>query len=110
MDPTQIAGVVAVPTIVGLVQVAKTAGLSSNWAALTALVLGVILALGAFLTGQAGVGADLYQAVLSGIALGLSAAGLYSAGHAVTREPSANSRQQSGDAGVAQGSPNDWAS
>ena len=89
MDTTQIAGIVAVPTIVGLVQVGKTAGLSSNWAALSALIIGVILALGAFLSGQTGVGTDLYQAVLSGIALGLAASGLYSAGYAVTREPSA---------------------
>ena len=82
MDSIQIAGIVAVPTIVGLVQVGKTAGLSSNWAALAALIIGVTLALGAFLSGQTGVGTDPYQAVLSGIALGLSASGLYSAGHA----------------------------
>src|SRR5436309_10472069 len=85
MDSTQVAGIVAVPLIVGLIQAAKNIGLPSNWAALGALILGVLLVFGAWATGNAP-GSDAYQAVLNGIALGLSASGLYSAGHAVTRE------------------------
>lgn len=68
-------GVVIVPAVVGLVQVLKDADLPSGFSPAAAVLLGVLAAL-----------AQLYahdwpwiQAVVVGVALGLSAVGLYSA-------------------------------
>ncbi len=70
-------GVMAVPLIVGLVELAKRLGLSARYAALLALGLGIAVSSGAWLAAWLG-GRDLFEAVLSGLALGLSASGLYS--------------------------------
>jgi hypothetical protein len=77
-------GVVIVPLIVGLVEAAKRLGLPVQYAALMALGLGIAASVGAWLTAQAG-GHDLFDATLVGLALGLSASGLYSVAR-TTRE------------------------
>ena len=67
----------AVPLIVGLVELAKRLGLSARYAALLALALGLGISAGAWLTTWLG-GRGLFEAALTGLALGLSASGLYS--------------------------------
>jgi len=58
--------------IIGLVQVAKSAGMSSRWAPLLAVVLGVggLLVITMF--------EPAAQVIFTGVVCGLSAAGLYS--------------------------------
>ena len=63
-------GVGFVPLVIGLVEVAKRAGLPSRFAPLLSLFLGVGL--------MFAVGADIIQATVLGLAVGLSASGLYS--------------------------------
>jgi hypothetical protein len=72
LNPT-VYGVASVPAIIGLVEAAKRLGLPSTWAPALAVVLG-ILAGAAVLAGP---GQPWIQPVVQGIALGLSAAGLY---------------------------------
>jgi hypothetical protein len=64
--------VVAIPVVLGLVSVAKISGLPERWAALSSVVLGLIVAT---LLGFSG---GWKEIVLAGIVLGLSASGLYS--------------------------------
>lgn len=59
-----------VPLVVGLVQVAKVAGLSSKYAPLVSVLLGVATA--TILSGVSAI------AILGGVVLGLSASGLFS--------------------------------
>src|SRR5215208_4815922 len=74
MDATEFFGVLVVPVIIGLVEVAKGTGLSARWAAPMALALGLALSLIA-----ADSGTTMASAVMRGLALGLSASGLYAA-------------------------------
>jgi hypothetical protein len=74
MDSTEFFGVLVVPVIIGLVEVAKGTGLSARWAAPMALALGLGLSLIA-----ADDGTTIASAVMRGLALGLSASGLYAA-------------------------------
>ena len=67
-------GVSAVLIIVGLVQLAKSAGLNSKYAGLVAVIMGVIASVGFTLWGNV----PIYKAIIVGLALGLSAAGLWS--------------------------------
>ena len=67
-------GVSAVLIIIGLVQLAKSAGLPSKWAGLVAVTLGVVASVCFTLWGEV----PVYKAVIVGLALGLSAAGLWS--------------------------------
>jgi hypothetical protein len=76
MSNSTLFGIVVVPAVVGLVQVCKQAGLPSQLAPAAAVFFGILAAL-----------AELYQtswpwtqAIVVGVALGLSASGLYSAG------------------------------
>jgi hypothetical protein len=73
----ELGGVVIVPLIVGLVEAAKRLGLSAQYAAPLALALGLAISVGGWLTTWAG-GRDLFNATVVGLALGLSASGLYS--------------------------------
>jgi hypothetical protein len=85
-------GVVMVPLIVGLVEVAKRVGLPAQYAAGVALGLGLLASVGAWAAAETG-GRDLFDATLVGLALGLSASGLYSVARAVgDREPGAANR------------------
>lgn len=63
------AGIIAV--VIGLVQVVKTLGLSTRYAPLLSVILGVV---GAFLLTDAQVGLTIFH----GLILGLSACGLWS--------------------------------
>jgi ABC-type uncharacterized transport system permease subunit len=67
-------GVGAVALIVGLVQLIKSLGLPAKYAGLVAVALGLAMSLGhAYLADEVA-----FKAVILGLALGLSAAGLYS--------------------------------
>jgi hypothetical protein len=75
---TQYGGVVIVPIIVGLVEVGKRLGLDSTYAAPLAVGLGLVISLGYTAAANLPGGSSLADAALHGLALGLSAAGLYS--------------------------------
>jgi hypothetical protein len=77
--PTEAWGVLLTPLIVGLVEVAKRAGLPSRFAPLLALALGMGV------IGAVAVRPEASRVLLWGIALGLSACGLYSGGRALMR-------------------------
>jgi hypothetical protein len=94
--PTEIASVLVVPLITGLVEAAKRSGLPERHAALAAMGCGLAIAVGAHLATDVGA-RPLYDAALQGIALGLAASGLYSVARAVTgdkaqRRPRAEGR------------------
>ena len=71
-------GFVMVPVIVGLVEVARRLGLTPVYAAPLAIALGLLLSVGYTLAVDLPGGEALANAVLRGLALGLSAAGLHS--------------------------------
>lgn len=62
-----------IPAILGLTNLAKRFGLTTKWATLLAVGLGI----GLNLTDRMLAGADWYQGVGQGLILGMSAAGLY---------------------------------
>ncbi|MCA1593056.1 MAG: hypothetical protein LC754_10480 [Acidobacteria bacterium] len=72
-------GVVAVPAIIGLVTVAKNAGLPTRFAPLLDIILGIGSAVASVYTTVAvpATPQNVVQAVVVGISLGLSAAGVY---------------------------------
>ena len=74
----QYGGVVIVPMIIGLVEVAKRLGLGAAYAALLAVGLGLLISVGYTLAAGLPDGSALADAMLQGLALGLAAAGLYS--------------------------------
>jgi hypothetical protein len=75
MDFTQIA--ISVPVIVGVVEVIKRVGLSSKYAPIVSLILGV---------GSAMYFVGITQdATLYGLVIGLTASGLYSGGKALIK-------------------------
>jgi hypothetical protein len=78
MMDVQYGGVMIVPLIIGLVEVGKRLGLGTAYAAPVAVGLGLLISVG--YTAAAGLpgGGALADATLRGLALGLSAAGLYS--------------------------------
>lgn len=63
----------SVPAILALVNLAKLFGIQGRWATLLAVFLAVLLNVGTYY----GAGSPLYEAISSGLILGLSAAGLY---------------------------------
>lgn len=67
-------GVSAVLVIIGLVQLAKSVGFNNKYGGILATVLGVGVSLGYTFFNEA----DIFQAIVTGLAIGLSAAGLYS--------------------------------
>lgn len=73
------AGVAAVPMIVGLVEVGKRLGLSEKVAPVMSMLFGLALSLG-YQFVQGGDPRSWVDAVVIGLALGLSASGLYSSG------------------------------
>lgn len=77
MDPVDlqlVAGVAAVPLIVGLVQLLKGLGLNARWAGLAAIGLGLVASFGYFFFQDRAE----FKAVVVGLAVGLAAAGLWS--------------------------------
>ncbi len=68
---------IIVAAIIGIVEGAKRSGMSSKWAPLVAVILGIGASL-AFITHP-----DVPTAILEGIVIGLTSAGLYSGTKAV---------------------------
>ena len=64
---------VLTPVVMGIVQVAKGAGLPSRWGGIAAILIGAILGISAGL--YAG---DVYLSGIAGLVAGLTAAGAYS--------------------------------
>jgi|DewCreStandDraft_5_1066085.scaffolds.fasta_scaffold28554_1 hypothetical protein len=83
MDGLEIAGVAAVPLIVGVVEVMKRLGLPERWAPVAALGCGVGLMVAGMLVADVPKALQLYERVVVGLGLGLMAAGLYSGGRTV---------------------------
>ncbi len=76
--PLEYAGVLAVPLIVGLVEAAKRMGMNTVWATPLAIGCGLALTVGNELARQAPGAEPWLNALMWGLALGLSASGLYS--------------------------------
>ncbi|HZU13904.1 MAG TPA: hypothetical protein VFB58_13765 [Chloroflexota bacterium] len=74
MNQTLIFGIALVPAIVGLTEVTKQLGLSSRFAPAMAVAFGILGSLAQLYGGHV----TWMPAVVTGIALGLSASGLYS--------------------------------
>ena len=77
MDAT-LGGWVIVPVIVGLVELAKRLGLAAAYTGPLSVALGLLFSIGYTLAAGLPGGETLANAVLRGLALGLSAAGLHS--------------------------------
>ncbi len=76
--PTEYAGVLAIPLIIGLVEAVKRVGLGAVWATPLAIGLGLAVSVG-YVAAQQLPGSEVWlDAVMWGLALGLSASGLYS--------------------------------
>ncbi len=76
--PTEYAGVLAIPLIIGLVEAAKRLGMDTVWATPMAIGCGLALSLG-YEGAKQTPGSEVWlNALLWGLALGLSASGLYS--------------------------------
>jgi len=65
--------VLSVPAVVAIVELLKSFGVSGKWALAAAVLVAVALNVAAYLWSTSG----LYAAIVAGILLGLSAAGLY---------------------------------
>jgi hypothetical protein len=79
----EVAGVLLAPLIVGIVEMAKRAGMATRWAPLLAVMLGLVISVWWGVgQGQSGAVAWLGM-VLRGLALGLAAVGLYGSGKTV---------------------------
>lgn len=76
--PTEYAGVLAIPLIIGLVEAAKRAGMDTVWATPMAVGVGLAIVVGYVAAQQLPGAAVWVSAVLWGLALGLCASGLYS--------------------------------
>lgn len=69
-------GVAVVPAVIGLTQIAKTAGLPAQFSPIIAVLLGIL----AGLAEMYGTQWPIIQTIVVGVGLGLSSVGLYSAG------------------------------
>lgn len=75
---TTIYDVALIPATMGLVEVAKSAGLDSKYAPIVSLVVGMTLGIATSLD-------NIGRGVIVGIAIGLSASGLYSGTKTLTK-------------------------
>jgi len=76
--PTEYAGVLAIPLIIGLVEAAKRLGMDTVWATPLSIGIGLAISLG-YQAAQQVPGSEMWlNATVWGLALGLSASGLYS--------------------------------
>ena len=76
--PTEYAGVLAIPLIIGLVEAAKRLGMGAVWATPMAIGWGLAISVGYEAASQTPGSEVWLNALLWGLALGLSASGLYS--------------------------------
>ncbi len=90
MTEMTVAGIALVPLIVAAVEVAKRVGLPTRWAPLVAVAVGLAASLGVQAAQSAPGGQAWVDATIVGLALGLSAAGLYSGARATVLTPSAD--------------------
>jgi len=67
--------ILSVPAVLAIVQLLKSFGVVGKWALLAAVIVAVALNVADYLWSASG----LYGAVISGLLLGLAAAGLYDA-------------------------------
>lgn len=74
----EIYDVALIPATMGLVEVAKSAGLPSKYAPIVSLCIGMALGIGTSLD-------NIGKGVIVGVAIGLSASGLYSGTKALTK-------------------------
>ena len=74
----QYGGIMIVPLVIGLVEAGKRLGLGTAYAAPVAVGLGLLISVGYSVAAGLPGGSGLADATLRGLALGLSAAGLYS--------------------------------
>ena len=88
MDTTLLFGIAVIPAIVGLVQVAKDLGVPSNFAPAIAVVFGLAAGFAQFYAGQL----PWISAAITGIALGLSAVGLYAGAKTVAANVSISNK------------------
>ena len=103
MDTTLLYGIAVIPAIVGLVQVVKDLGAPSNYAPLAAVVFGLLAGFAQFYAGQL----PWISAAVTGIALGLSAVGLYSGAKTVAQNVSF-SNKSGGNDGDSMHLPSNW--
>lgn len=82
MDTSPLA-IMALPVIVGVVEVIKRAGLPGRWLPLVALVLGVTIGVAGALVRSGTMAEGMLTGVLWGATLGLGAVGLYSGASSV---------------------------
>lgn len=75
MEGLELYGVVIISLIMGIVQLAKNAGLQSKFGGILALVIGLLIGLAYGLTEA---GWSIFQSIIIGAMLGLSASGMYS--------------------------------
>jgi len=85
MSP-ELAGVLLIPLITGLVEAAKRSGFPARHAPALAIGLGVAMAGGGYVAGAIGAG-DAFRAIIQGASYGLAASGLYSAARFVAGAP-----------------------
>lgn len=71
--------VALIPATMGLVEVAKSAGLPSKYAPIVSLVIGIALGVATSLD-------NIGKGIIVGIAIGLSASGLYSGTKTLTKD------------------------
>ncbi len=76
--PTEYPGVLAIPLIIGLVEAAKRVGLNTVWVTPLAISLGLAVSLGYVAAKQVPRSEAWLDAVMWGLALGLSASGPHS--------------------------------
>jgi len=67
--------ILSVPAVLAIVEFLKSFGVTGKWALLAAVVVAVVLNVADYLWSASG----LYGAIVSGLLLGLAAAGLYDA-------------------------------
>lgn len=77
---TLVTSVVLVPIIMGVVEALKRAGMRGTFAPLVVIALGVLAGLAQYAEGMQ---KDVVIAVIAGLGIGLSAAGLYSGSYAM---------------------------
>lgn len=70
------------PILMGVVQAAKSAGMDSRWAGLASIAIGAVVGALYALSFSAAIPPTIFVGAVSG----LSAAGLYSAGKAITED------------------------